>query len=111
MDICFVGHENLNTNKHPELFETITQGKSLYNLDKISSKCEALNEVTLFRQKFTKNLVFGYLNVNCLRNKFQTLEFLIKDKFGVFLISESKLYSSFSEAKFKIPGYRIFRQD
>ena len=83
----------------------------MYNLDKISSKCEALNEVNLFRQKFTKNLVFGYLNVNCLRNKFKTLEFLIKDKFGVFLISESKLDSSFSEAEFKIPGYRIFRQD
>ena len=89
----------------------MTQVKSLYNLHKISSKCEALNEVTLFRQKFNKNLVFGYLNVNCVRNKFKTLEFLIKGKFGVFLESESKLDSNFSEAGFKIPGYRIFRQD
>ena len=89
----------------------MTQIESSYNFHKISSKSEALHEVTLFRQKFIKNLVFGYLNANCVRNKFETLEFLIKDKFDVFLVSESKLDSGFSEAGFKIPGYRIFRQD
>ena len=62
-------------------------------------------------RKFTKNLFFGHLNVNSVRNKFEALEFLIKDKFDVFLVSESKLDSSFPEAQFKIPGYRIFRQD
>ena len=51
------------------------------------------------------------MNVNSVRNKFEALGFLIKDKFDVFLVSESKLDSSFPEAQFKIPGYRIFRQD
>ena len=59
------------------------------------------------RGKFTKNLFFGHLNVNSVRNKFEAVEFLIKDKSDVFLVSESKL----AEAQFKIPGYRIFRQD
>ena len=63
------------------------------------------------RLKFTKTLFFGHLNVNSVRNKFEALELLIKDKFDVFLVSESKLDSSFPEAQFKIRGYRIFRQD
>ena len=63
------------------------------------------------RRKFTKSVFSGDLNVNSERNKFEALEFVIKDKFEVFLVSERKLDSSFSEAQFKIPGYRIFRQD
>ena len=62
-------------------------------------------------QKFNKNLFFGHLNVSSVSNKFEALEFLIKDKFDVLLVRESKLDSSFPEAQFKIPGYRIFRQD
>ena len=52
-----------------------------------------------------------HLNVNYVRNKFEALEFLIKDKFDVFLVNESKLDSSFPEALFKILTYRILRQD
>ena len=62
-------------------------------------------------RKFTKNLFFGHLNINYVRNKFEALEFLIEDKFDDFLVSESNLNSRFLEAQFKIPGYRIFRQD
>ena len=87
------------------------KSKGSKNSDKNSGKSEALNEVTFLRRKFTKNLFFGHLNVNSVKNKFEALEFLIKDKFDVFLVSESKLDSSFPEAQFKIPGYRIFRQD
>ena len=60
-------------------------------------------------RKVTKNLFFGQLNVNSVRNKFGALEFLIKGKFDVFLVSESILDSGFPEAQFKITGYRIFR--
>ena len=63
------------------------------------------------RQKFTKNLFIGHLNINSERNKSEALEFLIKDKFDVFMESKSKLDSSFPEAQFKIPDCRIFYQD
>ena len=63
------------------------------------------------RTCFTKNLFFGHLNVNSVRNKFEALEFFIKDKFDVFLVRESKFWFKFPEAQFKTPGYRIFRQD
>ena len=136
MDIRFVGYENINPSKHlnrsdlhpnhlgtPILTvsflnvlnslnsEHWLKSKGSNNSDKNSGKSETLNEVTFFCRKFTKNLFFGHLNGDYVRNKFEPLEFLIKDKFDVFLVSESKLDSSFPEAQFKILGYRIFRKD
>ena len=84
--------------------------KGSSNSDKNSSKSEALNEVTFLSRKFTKNIFFGYLNINYVKNKLEALEFPTKDKFGVFLVSESNLDSSFPETQFRIPIYRIFRQ-
>ena len=75
------------------------KSKGTNNSDKNPGKSEALNEVTFLRRKFTKNLFFGHLNLNSVRNKFEALEFLIKDRFDVFLVSESKLHSSLSESK------------
>ena len=132
-EMRFAGHENINPSKHlnrsglhlnhlgtPILTvnflnvlnsldsEHWLKSKGSKNSDKNSGKSEALNEVTFLRRKFTKNLFFGHLNVNSVRNKFEALEFLIKDKFDIFLVGESKLDPSFPEGQFKIPGYRIF---
>ena len=84
------------------------------NSNKNSNKSETLSEVTFLRQKFTKSLFFGHLNVNSVRNKSEALEFLIKDEFDVFLVGENRSLTevwSFPEARFKISGCRIFRQD
>ena len=51
------------------------------------------------------------MNVNSVRNKFEALEFLIKNKFDIFLISESKFDSNFLETHLRIPGYKFFCQD
>ena len=135
LDIRFVGRENINPSKHlnrsalhlnhlgtPVLTvnfldvlnsldsEQWLEWKGSSNSDKNSSKSEALNEVTFLSRKFTKNIFFGYLNINYVKNKLEALEFPTKDKFGVFLVSESNLDSSFPETQFRIPIYRIFRQ-
>ena len=55
------------------------------------------------RRKYTKNLIFEYLNVNSARNKIEALEFLIKDKFDVFLESASKLIQ-LSQKKIRVIG-------
>ena len=62
-------------------------------------------------KKHIKNLFFGYLNINSLRNKREFLEPLIRNHFDIFLVSETKLDSSFSGSKFTIPAYRLFRKD
>ena len=48
------------------------------------------------RSKHPKNVFLGHLNVNSLRIKFESLNELIKDTFDIFLVTESKLDSSFS---------------
>ena len=59
------------------------------------------------RSKHPKNVFLGHLNVNSLRNKFESLNELIKD---IFLWSESKLDSSFSDSQFLVPGYCIVKK-
>ena len=56
-------------------------------------------------------LFFGYLNVNSIRNKFTSIQELIKRIFDIFLIGETKLDHSFPNAQFKIEGYKSFRKD
>ena len=63
------------------------------------------------KAKHPKNLFFGYLNVNSIRNKFVSIEELIKRAFDIFLISETKIDDSFPNAQFKIEGYKTFRKD
>ena len=63
------------------------------------------------RSKYPKNVFLGYLNINSLRNTFESVNELIKDAFDVFLSSESKLDSSFHNSQFSIPGYSIIRED
>ena len=58
-----------------------------------------------------KNLFYGYLNVNSIRNKFVSTQKLIKRMFDIFLISETKIDISFPNAQFKIEGYKSFRKD
>ena len=55
-----------------------------------------------------KNVFLGYLKVNSLQNKFESLNELIK---YIFLVSESKLDSSFPVGHILIPGYRMVRKD
>ena len=55
--------------------------------------------------KKTKNVFLGHLNINSIKNKFGSVWELIKDTFDIFLLSESKLDSSFPDDQFSIPGY------
>ena len=63
------------------------------------------------RSKHPKNVFLGHLNVNSLRNKFESLNKLIKGTFDIFHVSESKLDFIFSDNKFSIPGYHIVSKD
>ena len=64
------------------------------------------------RKSNANKLVFGQLNINSLRNKFDMLSELIKDFVNLFMISETKLDDSFPEGQFFIDGYHTpFRYD
>ena len=69
-----------------------------------------LNEIKMQRLEHFRTLIVGHLNINSIRNKFEMIAETIS-KFDVFLISESKIDSTFTNFQFKINGYKLFRRD
>ena len=57
------------------------------------------------RIKNSSRIILGHLNVNSIRNKFDMVSDLISGKIDIFLISETKIDSTFPTSQFKIPGY------
>ena len=50
-------------------------------------------------------LIFGYLNINSLRNKFDLFSEQVKGSIDILMVSETKLDDSFPEAQFLIEGF------
>ena len=64
------------------------------------------------RIKNSSRIILGHLNVNSSRNKFDMVSDLISGKIDIFLISETKIDSTFPTSQFKIPGYSsLYRLD
>ena len=63
------------------------------------------------RQKNSNRLIIARLNINFIRNKFDSLNEIIKDNTDVLLISETKIDSSFPTAQFYIDGFTTYRPD
>ena len=53
------------------------------------------------RLEHFNTFIDGHLNINSIRNKFEMIAKTITN-FDIFLISESKTYSSFPNMQFKI---------
>ena len=87
-----------------------SSSKSFSDYDNIHAKGNAFTSTKSIKAKNPKNLFFGHLNVNSIRNKFVSVEELIKSTFDIFLISETKTDDSFPNAQFKIEGYKSFRK-
>ena len=103
------------------LFET-TWHESTHNLLNVSSPSSLSgypslstidNDLWKIQQQriiYAKNIIIGHLDINSIRNKFDTLDNIIK-AFDIFLISESKLDNTFLINQFAIGGYKVFRRD
>ena len=76
-----------------------------------NKETDCFTELKTFRFKNPKNLIMGHLNINSLRNKFESIKPIISPNFDIFLVSETKLDESFPNNQFSISGYRMFRQD
>ena len=53
----------------------------------------------------------GHLNINSLRNKFESIAGVIQGTFDIFLLSETKIDESFPDKQFCLNNYWIFRKD
>ena len=71
----------------------------------------AFQSVQKHRLQNPKNIVICHLNLNSLRNKFEAVEELVQSKIDICLLSETKIDETFSNQKFMINGYKLFRRD
>ena len=63
------------------------------------------------RSKTPNRLIIAQLNINSLRNKFDSLVEILHSNGDILLISETKIDSSFPTAQFKVEGYTTYRLD
>ena len=57
------------------------------------------------RKDNLNKLIFAHLNINSVRNKFDSLADIIKDNIDTLMISESKVDSSFPDGQFFLDGF------
>ena len=63
------------------------------------------------RLKHLGRLIIGHLNINSIRNKFESLKQIIKNNLDILVVSETKLDHTFPDKQFSMDGYRTIRQD
>ena len=95
--------------------QTITQNDSsiqILNADTYVSQSSLENEAESFvqlkslRLKYPKNILIGYININSIRNKFESFSMMVKDYLDVLIISETKIDSTFPDSQFQILGFK-----
>ena len=62
-------------------------------------------------QKHPNRLIIGQLNINSIRNKFDSLNGILKNNIDVLLLSETKIDSSFPKPQFEIDCFTVYRCD
>ena len=86
-----------------------TSVMSSENVD-IRGESEVINPVNILKKIKLSNvnrLVIGHININSLRNKFESLKMLIIGNIDILVITESKLDESFTTQQFAIEGYLL----
>ena len=66
------------------------------------------NNVSLLRNlriKNPRNIIFSYININSIQNKFDNLCDLISKNVDILSVTENKLDPSFPNSQFLIPGF------
>ena len=80
-------------------YEHIGLSSNNTNESFLSESSDTLNDdlIGLSKQCLTypKNLIIGHLNINCLRNKFSSLQQTALSKTDILLLSETKTDDSF----------------
>ena len=82
------------------------------SLSEVEVGAPCLEKVLNLRKINPNNVMFGFLNINSLRNKFSDLRSMIQGKFDIFTVGETKIDASFPDAQFFMEGYtRPYRKD
>ena len=113
----------LDAHTHEDIEHTHSQLSNTKNCESISNKSilntnnsnEANNDNSALknlRLKTLNKVIISQININFLRNKFELLTEIIRDKVGLLMISETKLDSSFPNTQFYMKYYsKTYRLD
>ena len=71
----------------------------------VNNEVSGLDSLKAFRLQNPKNIIFSYININSIRNKFGSLCSLISSHVDILSITETKLDYSFPNAQFLIPNF------
>ena len=64
------------------------------------------------RLKYPQNPIIAQININSIRNKFETLVSLVTSDIDILMISETKIDESFPLSQFMIDGFSLpYRRD
>ena len=72
------------------------------------------NPIDSIRQLKLSNphkIILSHLNINSLRNKFESIADVIQGTFHLFLLSETKIDESFPDEQFRLNNYKIFQKE
>ena len=64
-----------------------------------------LDKLKELRLDNPKNLTLTYLNINSVRNKFDSLQEIVMGKVDILIVAETKIDASFPTAQFSAEGY------
>lgn len=64
-----------------------------------------IDKMHRLRRDQPKNVFIGYININSIRNKFESFKCVMGDLFDVITVAETKLDSSFPSSQFVMDGY------
>ena len=119
-----IANESINTGYYgsnnpkiplPKSLFTINSGSNVGHTNLVNSNNLIENPYTILKDIRMKNIhkiVIGHLNINSIRNKIEMISDLIRGNIDIFLISESKIDTTFPTTQFKIHGYHLpYRKD
>ena len=101
-------HRNIE-HTHSQLLNTKNcesiSNKSVLNTNTSNEANNDNNVLKNLRLKNSNKVIIGHININSLRNKFEILTEMVRDKVDSLMISETKLDSSFSNAQFYMKSF------
>ena len=83
-----------------------------FDVNKLNDQQDLGSNLHMVRIENPSKILFGQININLIRHKFDLLMNIIKNEIRIFMISETKIDNSFSISQFTMTGYSIpFRLD
>ena len=99
----------MSPRKQNDISACITENVNVENINNSGNLSDSLKNSKI---KNSNRLVLGNLNINTINNKFDQLQYIIKNNVDALVVTETKLDSSFPNGQFPINGLaRPFRRD